>query len=192
MKLPGFQPGRGPAAGTVHGAAHDPPFNLDRTKIRLDGLGGYASVSALLLNAALRLFSSTPKTLDQRKWENAVKIFFVALVSATVIFGTYTTMVFSLLSLYSKTALGMGLDKEYVEFFKSTAEIRKSGFLSFVGCVLAFNLSYVVSLYLTYEGSIRYYITSISAVVMAVCIQNWFLIVQYASVMFEDASSRYR
>jgi hypothetical protein len=75
-------------------------FNLGRAKIRLEGLSHYASVSALLLNGALRIFTATPKKLDDRKDENFVKILFLISITATVVLGGYTATVFSLLGLY--------------------------------------------------------------------------------------------
>jgi hypothetical protein len=164
----------------------EPPFNLNRAKIRLEGLGHYASVSVLLLNAALRLFSATPKKLEPKeKAENIVKLVFVASIATTVILGAYTSTVFSLLSLYSKTFLGMGMDDAYMEFFEVTADVRKSAFVSFVGTILSFFLSFLLSLYLQYEGAVRFWITSITAVAIAICVQQWFLIMKYASVVFE-------
>jgi hypothetical protein len=180
MKLPFFKA----KVGLGDFGRREPAFSLDRTKIRLDGLGSYASISTLLLNAALRLLSSTPKKLDGRKQEDAAKILFISLISATVIFGSYTTMVFSLLTLYSKAALGMGLDEEFVEFFAATHEIRRTGFAAFVTTILSFNFAFVLSLYLTYEGPIRFWITSIAFVMIAISVQNWYLIVQYASLMY--------
>ena len=170
----------------VVGKAAIGSFNLGRTKIRLEGLNHYASVSALLLNGALRIFTSTPKKLDERKHENFMKILFLISITATIILGGYNATVFSLLSLYSKTFLGMSMDDEYVQFFHDTEPIRKTAFWSFVGTILTFNISFVLSLYLQYEGSIRWWITGISSIIIALCCQNWLLIMKYASHIFEN------
>jgi hypothetical protein len=184
MRLKIFNQGETREESSITGT--DPTFDLDRAKFRLEGLSHYASVSALLLNAALTLFNATPKKLDDRKQENAVKIAFVSLVTATVVLGSYTTMVFSLLSLYAKTFLGMGMDAEYVEFFNETLEIRKSAFLSFVGTVLSFNFAFVLCLYLSYEGQVRFWVTTITTVLIAIAAQNWFMIMKYASLALEE------
>ena len=180
MKLPFFNA----KVGGGDFGRPDPPFRLDRTLIRLEGLGSYASISTLILNAALSLLSSTPKTLDGRKQEDAAKILFLSLILATVICGSYTTVVFSLLTLYSKTSLGMGMDEEFVEFFAATDQIRQTGYASFVATILSFNVAFVLSLYLSYEGPVRFWITSIATVIIAISVQNWYLIVQYASIIF--------
>lgn len=163
------------------------PFDLDRTKLRLDGLGHYASVSTLVLSAALTLSNATPKKLDERKSENAIKLAFVSCIITTVVLGAYTSMVFSLLSLYSKTFLGMMLDEEFVEFFQATAEIRRSAFASFVGAMLSFNAAFVISLCLHYEGRVRFWIATITSVVLAICAQSLILIINSASHMFQDS-----
>jgi hypothetical protein len=160
-------------------------FDVGRAKFRLEGLSHYASVSALLLNAALRMFSSTPKKLDHRKHENVMKIAFLVFITATVICGAYTTMVFSLSSLYAKSFLGMGMDDEYLDFIEATSEIRKTAFLSFVATILSFNFSFVLSLYLSYEGPVRFWITTITTVAILMGVHNYMLIMKYASKMFE-------
>lgn len=160
-------------------------FDLNRTKIRLEGFGHYASVAALLLNAALRLESSTPTKLDGRKQEDIVKIAFVGLITTSIVLGGYTATIFSLLCIYAKSFIGMGMDDEYTEFFQATEGIRKSAFLAFVGTILSFNMALVLSLYLSHDGRIRFWISSITAVVIAVLAQNGFLIMKYASAMYE-------
>lgn len=108
-------------------------LDLGRTKLRLEGLHQYGVVTALLMNASLRLFSSTPTTLDSDdSLQDKVKIAFSACVAATVVFSAYTVIVFSLLGLYSKRALGLGMDAAFIEFFQATALIRESGFNAFL------------------------------------------------------------
>ena len=161
-------------------------FDLDREKLRLEGLSHYGSVSALLLNAALALSNAAPKKLDNRKSENAVKIAFASLIAATVVFGTYTTMVFSLLSLYAKIFLGMSMDEEYTEFFNATLGMRKSAFLTFVGTILSFSFAFVLALYLTYEGRVRFWVTVITTTAISVAVQNCISIMRFASIAFEQ------
>ena len=106
--------------------------------------------TALLMNAALRIFSSTPKKLqdlseikdeDAKKLarvENYVTVAFSALVTITILSGMYTTITFSLLALYSKTALGMSIDEKYIEFFRMTEPIRQIGFDTYLISLLCF------------------------------------------------------
>jgi len=102
-------------------------FDIGRAKIRLDELTSFGVVTALLMNAGLRLYSSTPTNIEcgrSHHLDNAVKIVFCASVVVSVMAGSYTTIVFSLLGLYSKTALGLGLDGPFLDFMDRTATIR--------------------------------------------------------------------
>ena len=47
----------------LRGGATEPSFNFDLANARLEGLG-YDIVAALILNAALQLFSSTPRAFE--------------------------------------------------------------------------------------------------------------------------------
>jgi len=164
------------------------PFNLNRVKTRLEGFTHYASVSALLLNAVLRLESGTPTKLDGRPTEDAVKVLFKICVAACVVLGSYTATVFSMLSLYSKSFIGMGMDNEYLDFFNVTSGFRKSAFGSFVGTVLSFNIAVVLSIYLSNDkGRVRFWLTAATATVVLYCAQQWYMIMQYASVMYQHA-----
>lgn len=79
-------------------------------------------------------------------------------MSLSVALGAYTTTVFTLMTIYSKTALGMGLTSEYHEFFGSCAPYRLSGFQSFLGTLLTYNLGWILSLILNYDGELRWWI----------------------------------
>ena len=165
-----------PAAATsllmiVRGGTANTAFVLGRTKLRLEGLHQYGVVTALLMNAALRLFSSTPKKLNNDdSFEDKVKMFFTAFVATTVVFSAYTVIVFSLLGLYSKRALGLGQDAAFVEFFQATSVIRESGFTSFLLALLAFKSSFVLSLWLNFEGKMRWWL---SGIVLGVDLAGW-------------------
>jgi hypothetical protein len=169
---------------TKDNAANAPKMDINRVRIRLEGLSQYASVSAMLLNAALRL--PAPKKLDENKSENIVKIVYAVAVTSTVLAALYTIMVFSLLSLYSKSFLGMNMDEEYLEFFTNTNPIRKSAFLSFICTVLLFYLSFILSLVQQYEGRLRYWITTGSVIFIAMGIHQWKQIMYFASAMYEN------
>ena len=156
------------------------PLDLDRTKYRLDGIGHYGSIAALFMNAALVVLSALPKKFDENVQDNTPKLIGAILSAATIIFGTYTAMVFSLLSLYSKTFLGMARDDEFLEFFDHTSTIRDSAFMTFVGAVLCFNGSFIMTLYLHTEGQVRSWLTTGAMLMFAYCAQQWFTIMNLA------------
>ena len=158
-------------------------MDINRVRIRLEGLSQYASVTALLLNAALRL--PTPGKLDGRKYENVLKVTYAVSLTATILAAMYTVMIFSMLSLYAKTFLGMGMDEEYLEFFKKTTGIRESAFISFLFTVLSFFATFILSLSFQYEGRLRYWLSTASFVFVAFGLQHFYDIMRFASVAFE-------
>jgi hypothetical protein len=162
-------------------------LDMNRVRIRLEGLSQYASVSALLLNAALRLPS--PKKLGEDKNENMVTCVYAISLTGTVLSALYTIMVFSMLSLYSKSFLGMGLDNEYVDFVSSTNAIRKSAFVSFLSTIFCFNISYILSLFFQQEGRFRYWITTGAVVVVAMTIHQSMAIMDFAGHMYHHPTN---
>mmetsp|Transcript_7908 Transcript_7908/g.14562 ORF Transcript_7908/g.14562 Transcript_7908/m.14562 type:complete len:208 (-) Transcript_7908:429-1052(-) len=140
-------------------------FDMGLAKTRLEGLA-YGTVTSLMMNGALRLFSATPKKLlpipddadlaKKVRFDNCLKIIFGLCMSISVALGLYTTTIFTLMSIYSKTALGMGLQSDYNKWFDACWPYRKWGFLSFLGTIVTFNASWILSLILNYEGEIRW------------------------------------
>jgi hypothetical protein len=146
--------------------------DLARTQLRLDSLNSYAIITALLMSAALNLYSSTPKHIEGggRSKENIATKIFVISAGLSIICGAYTTVVFSLLSLYSKTALGLGQDARFLEFFAATTISRRRAFHSFLMALLSFEVCFVASLFLNYNGKVRW---SVLVLATAAAILSW-------------------
>lgn len=157
-------------------------FDMALAKTRLEGLG-YSTVAALLMNAALRLFSSTPSdplpappSGDERaagavRFNNRLRMVFAFCISLCVSLGSYSTIVYALMTIYCKTALGKGMVEEYVNFFEGTHRYRQAGFYSFLGTVFMFKVSWVLSLLLKHEdkdAGVRWWIVLPAVVVMLV------------------------
>ena len=156
-------------------------FDLTRVRIRLESINSYGVVTALLLNAALRLYAATPKRLEENKpVENAAKILFVISVGLSIICGAYTTVVFSLLGLYSKSALGMGLDASFLEFFAATAMVRKRAFDTFITALLSFELCFITSLFLNYDGKVRWWAAGVASLAALLSWWHWQSIIHIA------------
>lgn len=171
MMLPLSKPLLTPIAGVTRsvfslplalrgGAEALPTFDFGLANTRLEGLA-YDIVAALLLNAALALFSSTPRTLepiptDEKrakvvKFNNSLKLIFGLCISVSVALGTYTTTIFTMIIIYGKTALGMGLEHKYLQFFSSVARFRLSGYRAFIGTVWSYQVAWIVGLVLNYD-----------------------------------------
>lgn len=155
---------RGGAGGTAA-----PAFDLTRARIRLEGLHSYGVVTTLMLNASLRLFSATPKPIKAgERTNNIAKILFTIAIVASVISGLYTTVVFSLLGMYAKTAIGMSKDLQDLEFFQLTQSFRDGAFRTFLLSLISFNSSFILSLFLNYDEKMRWWVAG-SAAVLSLC-----------------------
>ena len=163
--------------GALELFAHNKASTLDisRVRMRLEGLQVYATLCALLTNACLRLYSSV-KISDQRKEERHIRIaldLFYLCVVISVLFGSYTTIVFGLFSLLSKTALGRGYDDQFLEFWRHSTDIRESGFESFLYSLVSFELSFVISLFLRFQGRRRVMLVVIACAILSMSMTRW-------------------
>lgn len=128
------------------------PATLERVKMRLDGLGTYAVVSALVVNMGIRLVSSTTDEVMTKVWWPLSCAYCAALV-ACVLSGVYATVVFTLTKMYSKTAIGLYRDAAFTEFFRATAQYRVSGFLAFCTSLGSFAFAFVTFFLLRVRGA---------------------------------------
>ncbi len=98
---------------------------------------------------------------------NILKLTFGILCASTVALGIYTTTIFTIIGIYSKTALGMGHTDDFVSFFYSCEKFRQFGFRSFVASLASFSISWICALLLTYENETRWWI-ALPAILMFV------------------------
>lgn len=153
-------------------------MDISRVKMRLEGLMVYGTISALLMNASLRLASLTPrnqKALGQNatKYEVMAMDAFTLCTIVSVLSGSYTTVIFSMLALYSKRALGQGLDSRFLEFFAATEDLRESGFRSFIYSLISFETALLLSLYLNHKGKRRWTMVGFAFVISAISLLRW-------------------
>jgi hypothetical protein len=141
---------------------------LDRVKIRLEGLGTYAMISALLIGGMLGLFFNTPKTIiEGRILENAVIALFYASSTVSLLSSLYVTLVFSLVGLYSKTALGLSKDAQYLKFIDATRRQRNYAYDAFLLSIASFQSSFVMTLFLLLPGPARWVAAAATTVLLA-------------------------
>mmetsp|Transcript_15703 Transcript_15703/g.21819 ORF Transcript_15703/g.21819 Transcript_15703/m.21819 type:complete len:218 (+) Transcript_15703:183-836(+) len=162
--------------------AADAVLDLNRVRIRLEGLSSYGVISSLLMNATLGIFGMTREKIIKKEdstVDRTVKTIFLSLVSLSIITGFYTTIVFTLLVLYSKTALGMANDDAFLKFFSQTAHARQTGFQSFIVSLVSFTASFCLSLIINYEGPIRWYASSLSALLAILSMVSWSKLISF-------------
>lgn len=171
-------------------------LDIGRVRMRLEGLQLYATICALLTNGCLRLYSSVPpKHVDASSTQSSLANsdddddksgkrigldLFLVCVIVSVLFGSYTTIVFGLLSLYSKTALGRGYDSQFLEFWAATAGIRESGFEAFMYSLVSFELAFILSLFLRFRGRRRNTLVILAVLISILNFRRYATIMQLA------------
>ena len=138
----------------------DGKYDIGRIRMRLEGLQSYSTISALLMNASLRLFSATKQPADPSSENSKAHLHymynvFLAADILSVLLGAYTTIVFTMVSLYSKQALGRALDIEFLNFYTATQKLREFGFSAFVGSLVSFQVAFIGTLYCNLRGRKR-------------------------------------
>jgi len=160
-------------------------LDISRVRMRLEGLMAYATLCALLANGCLRLYSAVK--LPKREQEMADKTkrtaydAFYLFIVISILSGSYTTVVFTLLALYSKTALGRGYDAQFLEFWAATAGLRESGFEAFLYSLVCFELAFILSLFLRTEGRRRKILVLLACTISLFSFSNWYRIMRLAA-----------
>jgi hypothetical protein len=126
---------------------------LDRKQVRLDGLEVYAVVSAVTAGTLVAVFESYHPGdigdlfMEARYLELIMSIVFLATGTIGIVCGLHCIFVFSLITMYGRTALGMERDDALEVFFADTGMQRIHGFRTFVGSLysLMIQLSIVIT-----------------------------------------------
>lgn len=201
-----------PSSGST---AADAMLDLTRVQMRLDGLQVYATLAALLTNACLELYTNLKepkeeaddddvsegvtegeseeknqrklarqKRLRVQNW--AVDIFYLCTV-VSVLSGSYTTIVFGLFSILSKTALGRGLDASFIKFWSESAGIRNSGLESFLVALVSFEVAFLLSLMMKFATSNQrqrrrqILLVGIGTTILLISMKRWIKLLYLAS-----------
>jgi len=118
--------------------------DFQRESLLLQGLATYGTITALIMNASLRLFTSVKFKKEQNK---IVCNTFNIATALCIISGAFTAILFQLLTIYSKSALGHSNDAGYLAFKAATRELRFWGFRCFLTEMISFVVSFMASLY---------------------------------------------
>jgi tRNA(His) 5'-end guanylyltransferase len=106
---------------------------------------------------------------------------FYLFIVISILSGSYTTVVFTLLALFSKTALGRGYDEQFLQFWSATTGIRESGLEAFLASLVCFELAFILSLYLRTEGRRRKILVLLACCIAAYSFSRWAKIMQLVS-----------
>lgn len=125
-------------------------LNLAQESYHMQSLATYSTVTALIMNAALRLYSSTKfpskKDAKMKKVMNYMYSVFLFTTALCIISGTFTAVLFNILGLYRKSALGSGNHEGYLAFKLATHSYSRLGFRSFLTTCCSFIGSFILSL----------------------------------------------
>jgi hypothetical protein len=133
----------------------DSMVDMERVGFRLSSIGQYAIVSSILLGALIEMYGDIKIDDETLRSHKLVYALYSVFVTVAINSALYTTVIFSLLSLYENTALGLGADKGFIEFVNETANIRKMGFQSFLLCLMSFQASFTCNIFLKFKGRVR-------------------------------------
>jgi len=137
---------------STHASTHGVQ-ELDRACVRLDGIEVYAIVSALTCATAINCFDNyDPTPLAVIVKERAVftllaEMFYYLSGALGMMTGLHATLIFSLVTMYGRTALGIDRDDAFNDFFANTGPARFNGFWSFKLSLYCFmiQLSFLVA-----------------------------------------------
>jgi hypothetical protein len=136
-------PLRGGAAAAVSAA-----LDMSKESQNIAVLSSYGIVTVLVLNSALRLYTSTKFKRDPSKKNDWIlRSLFSIFSGVCVISGAFTGVMFQLLVIYSKSALGRGHVEGYKAFQAATAPYTRLGFHTFLICLSSFVGTFLISFY---------------------------------------------
>mmetsp|Transcript_5980 Transcript_5980/g.8836 ORF Transcript_5980/g.8836 Transcript_5980/m.8836 type:complete len:367 (+) Transcript_5980:22-1122(+) len=132
----------------------DEGLNVERVAIRLDGVEVYAVVSAITLATAVTGFEMITDVHSKNDWQKYVdnrdvyNIFIIAgnilCGSVGIVAGLHACIIFSLILMYGRTAIGLSHDESYDTFFQNTAMQRLRGFQKFLLSMYAFMVQVII------------------------------------------------
>jgi hypothetical protein len=118
--------------------------DMERIAMRLDGFEMYAFLASLIAGfsfGCLNELTDALPTLNSRfpfAVSFPLSLLFSFSLIGSIFCGLYSTCVFALCSLYSKTALAERKDERMRNFLQETARFRTRGFRMFVICLMCF------------------------------------------------------
>jgi hypothetical protein len=101
----------------------------------------------------------------------------------SILSGSYTTVVYTLLALFSKIALGRGYDAQFLQFWSATAGLRESGFEAFMASLVCFEFAFILSIFLKTSGRRRKLIVLLACTLAACSFARWYQIMRLVSTM---------
>lgn len=151
--------------------------DLSRVTMIFSAMSSYALIASLLLGSGLYLFAITPvrvgdlskvTTGDYTKVQKRAIQLFTIVVSTSIATALHTSITFNVMTLYANTALGQGMDKQFLQFWNtpSIQSLRKTAFYSFLASMETFKLSFALSMFIKSDGWAGKTATFVASVIM--------------------------
>jgi len=167
-------------------------LSVERATVRLDGLEVYAVVAALTVATSITCFDSHGGNgqwgdlYTHGKYGQLLGYVVFLLTSALgLVGGMHATLVFSLMTMYGRTAVGIGKDEAFLEFFEKTGMVRYRGFQSFRLSLYSFLLQVLFMITAHSPPSVRWLCASIlTYLVYLVYFDTQMLIATASAILF--------
>lgn len=126
-------------------------LDFDRAALRVEAFGAYAIIAALVMSTAVGVLNEYDADANSFKGGRKSVTYWLAVIGAislgvSVLSGAMTTLIFALIELYLKTALGMGKDAAYLAYLSKTGPHRRAAFSTFLGCIVTFSVGFIIDL----------------------------------------------
>ncbi|KAG7341676.1 hypothetical protein IV203_023629 [Nitzschia inconspicua] len=160
-----------------------------RVATRVQAWDEYVIVSILCTSICYSSLTSSaihPDHVGIFLYETVLRTAIQVTAGAAVLFGIYSTMVFSISILYAKSALGLEQDPQFDSFLDSTVEIRKRAFLSFSYALGFFAVMVVLNLAQVLPTAMHLPVGSAMFGFLFVFYRDWEILTTAAEVVFED------
>jgi hypothetical protein len=160
-----------------------------RVSTRVQAWDEYVIVSILCTSICYSSLSSraiNPDHVGDFFHETVLRTAIQITAGAAVLFGIYSTMVFSTSILYGKTALGLEQDPQFDNFLDNTAEIRKRAFQSFSYSLGLFALMVVLNLAEVLPLSVQLPVMIVMIGFLFVFYRDWKVLTTAAEEVFDD------
>lgn len=160
-------------ATICRGGVVNAAFDLGRESYKLQSMATYSTITALVMNACLRLYTSQKfaRTTDEatgQKRPRTPEYVFQALAVLCIVSGVFTALLFNILGIYSKESLGLANHAGYLAFRDATAQYRKNGFRAFLTTCVSFVGVFGLSVWeRTKEGDRKGQVILVGSIVLA-------------------------
>lgn len=171
---------------------------IARTTVRLDGLEVYAVVSALTCATLYQCFESFNGYdwgvlyRERRFVELLADVVFLLSSATGILAGLHSTLIFSLMTMYGRTSIGMGHDEAFGKFFQKTGAERYRGFQTFLWSLYAFLVQVVIMITSKVTKSTRMVFFAGIFYFMLILYKDTHTIIQSAGIIFVPDKKRKR